>query len=200
MFLRDAQLVAVDFESTGAVAGYREQPWQLGVVPIMAGQLDWEAAQSFWIHVPPDRPFSPFAPGSWRLVRDDLAGARSLPDLWPVLRGRLAGVPLVAHNAATEKKFFRQAWPLHRLGPWVDTLTWSRQAFPDLPHHDLMRVLRAIGGERELEQRLPGRAAHDALYDAAASALVLAHLLQQPGWRDLELTDLRQGGSGEGAR
>jgi hypothetical protein len=38
-----------------------------------------------------------------------------------------------------------------------------------------------------LKKMLPGRVAHDALYDAAASALFLRHLLSQPAWEHVDL-------------
>lgn len=184
------RLVAVDFESTGHTPGYPDQPWQIGGVPMEGGEvLAGEAFESL-LHVPVDRPFNPFAPGSWRLVREQLAAAPELPALWPALNDRVAGVALVAHNAATEKKFFRQAWPLHRFGPWIDTLKLARLAFPALKSFELERVVQAAGQEERLCELLPGRAPHDALYDAMACALVLAHLLRQPHWASLTVSEL----------
>jgi DNA polymerase-3 subunit epsilon len=190
LLARDATLMAVDFESTGHAPGYSDTPWQIGVVPVVRGEVIHADAFVSYLHVPADRPFSPFAPGSWQTVRDELAIAPALPALWPVLRKKIVGVPLIAHNAATEKKFFRKAWPLHKVGPWIDTLKLARLAFKDLKSFELSLVVEAAGIKEELDSLLPGRAAHDALYDATASAMLLCHLLRQRAWRDLSVGEL----------
>lgn len=190
MLLHETTVVAVDFETTGSVPGYPELPWQIGLVPVRGGEPDFGGVAEHWLHVPADRPFSPHAPGSWRLRRETLASATALPDLLPDLRGWLLGTTLVAHNAAAERKVLRQAWPLQRPGPWIDTLTLARQAYPDLPAHDLGTVIGALGLAGELAAALPGRAPHDALYDAAACALLLCHLVRQPAWTSVHVEDL----------
>lgn len=187
---REAKLFAVDFESTGHAPGYTDEPWQIGIVPVVAGEVDFTNAYVRYLRVPPDRPFSPFAPGSWRLVRDELATAPALHDLWPELRDTFSGYPLIAHNASTEKKFFRKAWPLHKVGPWIDTLKLSRRAFPELTSYELSLVIDSAGLREKLEAALPGREAHDALYDAAACALLVTHWLRHPSWRDLTVGKL----------
>ena len=48
----------------------------------------------------------------------------------------------------------------------------------------------ALGLERDLRALFPGRAPHDALYDAAACALVLLRLLREPAWSALGPEDL----------
>jgi len=187
---REACFVAVDFESTGTVPGYPDEPWQIGVVPISKGELLIGRTYESFIRVSEDRPFSPFAPGSWRLVRDQLAHAPSLPDMLPVLNARIMIHPLVAHNASAEKKHFRKAWPLHRPGPWIDTLKLARMAFPGIGDYSLNSVVDRLELVEELNRLLPGRTAHDALYDATASALLLCHLLKQPALEKVEVNDL----------
>jgi len=190
MLAREAQLVAVDFESTGTVAGYPDEPWQIGIVPIVNGEPDISRAYETYIRVSIDRPFNPCAPGHWRDVRDRLARAPSLPDLIPELRGRIMECPLVAHNISTEKKFFRTHWPLHRPGPWIDTLKLARMAFPSLPTYELGEVIRHAGLVENVRKLVPDRGVHDALYDAAASAVLLCHMLRQPSWTTLTIQEL----------
>jgi len=190
MLLRELSLVAVDFETTGSVPGYPDEPWQIGLVPVVAGKPVFERAFDAYLHISPERPFSPFAPGSWRRVRDELARSAKLADLLPELRNKVLGFPLIAHNAGTEKKMFRRAWPLHQTGPWIDTLKLARRAYPGLDAYDLESVSRAAGVTPELALRFPDRAPHDALYDAAASAQVFCHLLGQPGWNEIELAEV----------
>lgn len=190
MLAREATFVAVDFESTGHAPGYPDEPWQIGLVPVVRGEINMHDAFVTYLHVSPERPFSPFAPGSWRMVRPALSTAPPLQDLWPSLRSRIAGYPLVAHNAPTEKKFFRKAWPLHKTGPWVDTLKLSRKAFAGLPSYELSAVVEAAGLAQPLANMVPDRESHDALYDAAACALLLVHFLSQPSWSNLRVSDL----------
>ncbi len=188
--MKEAHLLAVDFESTGTVSGYPDVPWQIGMVPIREGRIMYQQASEMLIHVSADRPFNPCAPGSWRTVRDELDVAPSLPDLLPVLRDRMIGYPLVAHNAATEKKFLRKAWPLQRPGPWVDTLKLSRLAFPGLKSYELESVIQNVGLKNEVEKNIPGRSAHDALYDAVACAILFCFIMEQPGWKTIAISEL----------
>lgn len=184
------RLIALDFESTGNVPGYPEQPWQIGFVPVEGGRVCFDEAYVSHLNVPADRPFNPLAPGSWRLVREELAGAPGLADLLPALRSRLLVSPLIAHRAATEKKILREAWPLHRPGPWIDTLKLARMAYPGLENYRLETVVAAAGVGDELQRNLPGRLAHDALYDAAACGLVLGAMLKLKGWEELTVEEL----------
>jgi DNA polymerase III epsilon subunit-like protein len=187
---RATLLVALDFESTGSVPGYRDEPWQLGVFPLRGGRPDASGSGEWILRVEAERPFNPCAPGAWRGARERMASARALPDLLPALGERLLGVPLVAHNAATEKRFLREAWPLQRPGPWIDTLKLARLAYPHLPSFELGTVLDQLDLGAAVAALVPGRTAHDALYDAAGCAVLLAHLLDQPGWRELTVDDL----------
>jgi len=190
MLACETQFMAIDFESTGVISGYPDEPWQIGIIPISNGEPDITEAYESYIYVDSERPFNPFVPGSWRLVRDQLECAPSMDGLLPVLNDRIMNVTLVAHNASTEKKIFRNAWPLHRPGPWVDTLKLSRMAFPELGNHNLGNVIYELGLQDRVDACVPGREAHDALYDAAASAVFLCYLLQQPGWENVTVDDL----------
>lgn len=187
---RKVRLIALDFESTGNVPGYPEQPWQIGLIPVEGGQVCFDKAFSSYLNVAVDRPFNPLAPGSWRQVREALAFAPGLAGLLPDLRERLLGLPLVAHNASTEKKILREAWPLHRPGPWIDTLKLARMAYPGLENYRLETVVEAAGVGDELKQNLPDRQAHDALYDAAACGLILSAMLKLKGWEELTVEAL----------
>jgi len=191
----EAQLVAIDFESTGPIAGYPDEPWQIGLVTIRQGRVAIETAREFLIRVSPDRPFNPCAPGSWRTQREQLAEATSLPELLPDLRGHVLGVPLVAHNAATEKKLLRQAWPLQRPGPWIDTLKLARLALPNFDSYDLESVMMKTGLTRDVDKLVPGRCSHDALYDAVSCAVLLCFLLEQPGWQSITVSELTRAAS-----
>lgn len=185
----DQTITILDFESTGAVAGYRDEPWQIGLVRLAHGRIVATERFESLLYVA-DRPFSRHAPGRHAGLRRQLARAPRLATLWPHLRPWLSGVPLGGHNVATEKRFLTSAFPLHKTGPWIDTLKLARLAHPDLPSHKLGDVLLALNLKKRADALLPGRDAHDALYDALCSAVLLEHLLAQPAWRDATVTAL----------
>jgi DNA polymerase-3 subunit epsilon len=188
---------AIDFETTGAVPGLPNEPWQVGVVSFPADAADIRHSSSVVRHstfesllrISPDRPFNKWAPGRHARLRSELAAAPALPDLWPELAPRLAG-PVVAHNVGTERSLLQSAAPLHVPGPWIDTLALARRAWPAAPSHALEDLVPALGLQSRLRALLPGREPHDALYDAFACALLLLHLLDQPGWGSLAPDEL----------
>ena len=87
-----------------------------------------------------------------------------------------------------EKRFLR-AFPWHGFGPWLDTLTLLRRAFPDLPNHRLGDAVMALGLADEVDALCPGLRWHDALYDAVACAVAVRHVVRGAG---LEGVPLRQ--------
>ena len=178
---------AIDFETTGAVPGFPNEPWQVGVFAVRpgAGPATFESL----LRIAPDRPFNRYAPGRHASLRAELAAAPAPAEVWPRLAPMLAG-PVVAHNAAVERSVLAAAAPLHEPGPWIDTLALARAAWPDAPSHALEDLVPALGLRPALDALLPGRGPHDALYDAAACALLLRHLLSRPGWADLGPAEL----------
>ena len=55
------KITCIDFETTGAVPGYPNEPWQLGMVDVVDGKVE---ASTKWetLFKVGDRPFSPRAP------------------------------------------------------------------------------------------------------------------------------------------
>ena len=168
--------VSLDFETTGVVKGWASEPWQLGVVACGAsGRFElWET----WFRVARERPFSPRAPGRWAELRETLAAAPAFEELWPELAARLVGVPLVAHNAATERTLLTKRAPLTSFGPWVDTLKLARRLWPRLASYALGDLIAAFGLREQVEALCPGRTWHDALYDACAGAVLCRHIMR----------------------
>jgi len=192
MKAREAILTVLDFESTGAVRGLPEEPWQIGMVEMKEGRVTGTFHESY-LRIAPGRAFNPYAPGRHAELRETLAAAPVMAELWPAWRPWLEGRPLVAHNIGTEKKFLRRAAPMHTLGPWIDTLKLARYARPDLESHALAEVCGALDLIPRLNDLCPGRAWHDALYDAFACALVLETFLALPGWESVTLDALSTG-------
>ena len=186
---------AIDFETTGSLLGFPNEPWQIGIAEIRDGRISTDFFDSL-INVG-DRPFNKYAPGRHAQLRDQIAVAPTLEQLWPLVSQNLSGRVLVAHNTGTERSVLAAASPLHVFGPWIDTLILSRYAWPGLPSHALEDVIAALGLTPAVSARCPGRGPHDACYDAVASAALLLHLLEQPQWRSMTAADLVALCSGE---
>lgn len=180
VLIGDCRFTAIDFESAGAERGRTDVPVQIGLAGWSPGHGHGETFVSY---------LASEAPITWSArkvhgIRDeDLAGAPSLLGLWPELKKRLAGAVVVAHGKGTEKRFLR-AFPGHGFGPWVDTLLLARAAWPELPGHSLSALCESRGLGEAVTGMIPGRKWHDALYDAAASLLLLEDLV-----KSFDLTD-----------
>jgi DNA polymerase-3 subunit epsilon len=187
MLIRETTLTVLDFETTGSVPGFDAEPWQVGAVFLVNGRVDSAHVFESLIHVDINRPFNAYAPGKHHKLREQIAAAPEASSVWKKLEGWVDGRPLAAHNAATEKKFLRQMAPMHRFGPWVDTLKLARTAWPEAPSHTLEDLVAGLGLESRVRELCPRGEAHDALYDAFACAALLEYLLAQPGWEDFRL-------------
>lgn len=186
---RDAVFVAIDFETTGVVGEFSDEPWQIGMVRIDRGRVVAGDTVDQYLRIGP-RPFAAAAPGRHAEVRGELVSAPTLSESWPAFHAWWLGAPLVAHNAATERRLLQKTAPLHRFDRWIDTLTLSRVAYPDLSSHALGDVLASLGLVAEVEALCPDRTFHDALFDAVGSAVLLVHFLAQDGWQDATVDDL----------
>jgi len=175
---------AIDFETTGSVAGYPVEPWQVGVVMCQPGEepVFWES----YLRIG-ERPFHPRAPGRHAKIRQKLKQAPSLEECLKDLRRLCVGIPLLAHNCATEINCLKRSLAMERFGPWIDSLTLSRSAWPTLSSHKLEDLLSQLNLEQQIAEKFPDRQAHDALYDAYASSLLLEYLLKQPGWNKVSV-------------
>lgn len=187
MQLNQISLTALDFETTGSVPGFEAEAWQIGLVALERGRVLAAPRFESLIRVDPQRPFNRYAPGEHHRRRAKIAAAPPPAAIWHRIEPLVCNRPLVAHNVAVEKKFLRRMAPLHRLGPWVDTLQLARRAWPGAPSHKLEALIPALGLSARVRDCCPIGGPHDALYDAVASAVLLEYLLQQPGWSQLEV-------------
>ena len=178
---RHACFTAVDFETTGCVDGYPVEPWQIGMVKISGGRVCAGGCFESLLRVG-ERPFNQHAPGRHAALRAEIAAAPTLHELWPDLQIWVRGCPMVAHNVGTERGVLTRAAPLHRIGPWVDTLVLTRRAYPGMASKALEDVIRELGLDACVRSLCPGREPHDALFDAFACAVLLEHFMALPGW------------------
>ena len=188
MLICEITLTVLDFETTGSVPGFDTEPWQIGAVVMEKGRVVTDQIFDSLIRVDANRPFNAYAPGDHHKRRDEIAAAPDVSKVWKNLEGWVIGRPLVAHNVAVEKKFLRQMAPMHRFGPWIDTLKLARQAWPDASSHKLEDLIAGLGLLGRVRECCASGKPHDALYDAVACAVLLEYLLAQPGWENLEVS------------
>ena len=172
--IRHCRFTAIDFESAGAARGMTDSPVQVGLASwsVEAGHAD-----PFVSYLFTDQPVQWSARKIHGIGPGDLAGAPSLLTLWPDLQRRLSGAVVVAHGKGTEKRFMR-AFPGHGFGPWIDTLLLARAAWPDLANHSLGALCDHHGLTPAIRSIVPNKSWHDALFDATASLVLLAHLIE----------------------
>ena len=185
----ELSITVLDYESTGTVSGLPAEPWQIGCVYLENGRMNSATLYESLLRVGP-RPFSPYAPGRHHQLRREIAAAPTPQENWTVLQRHLLNRPLCAHNVGTEKKFTRQTAPLHRFGPWIDTLRLSRAVWPNACSYDLENLCNTLNLKPRAETLLPGRDYHDALFDACCGALLLEYILALPAWGQLTLDEL----------
>lgn len=170
----DCRFCAIDFESAGAARGRTDAPVQIGIAT-------WSRAHgigdAFVSHLKTDQPIQWSAQRVHGITPADLAEAPSLMMLWPEIKKHMRGAAIVAHGKGTEKRFLR-AFPGHGFGPWLDTLLLARAAWPTLPDHSLGPLCDALDLTRAVTELVPGKSWHDALFDAAASLILLKHLIE----------------------
>ncbi len=187
MLAREADIVAIDFETTGSVRGQANLPWQIGMAAIIGGAVSADGGLSMYLNVPEEHHFNPYAPGRWGELRDVLSRSPSIRGAWPELSPWLLGHPLLAHNVPTERKILKDAFPMHEFGPWIDSLSMSRMAYPAMRSHSLSDILDLLGLTPQVEELCPNLAPHDAFYDAVGCACLFEHIVSLPSWRDVTL-------------
>lgn len=178
MSLAATAFAAIDFESAGVRRGETEVPVQIGIAQMRGTEIFF--AESFVSYIASDQPVAWSAQKVHGINDADIAGAPRMVDLWPQIKGGLDQRWLVAHGAATEKRFLR-AFPFHGFGPWVDTLKLSRAFSPSLKSYALGDLIAHFQLEDELRVLHGGFRWHDALSDSLAALILLRHIIVQAG-------------------
>lgn len=184
--IRQCRFTAIDFESAGAARGKTDSPVQVGLA---SWSLDQGHHDAFVSYLHTDQPVQWSARKVHGIGPEHLANAPTLLSLWPDLKLRLAGAAVVAHGKGTEKRFLR-AFPGHGFGPWIDTLLLARAVWPGLKDHSLGAVCDAHDLTGRVKSQVPDKTWHDALFDAAASLILLEHLVQTLSLGDQPLETL----------
>jgi DNA polymerase III epsilon subunit-like protein len=187
MLLRECNITVLDFETTGPVADYPDEPWQIGLVVVEKGKINPAKSMDRFLYVG-DRPISPYVPGRHARIRHVLKKSPRLVELWNEIRVFIDNQVLAAHSTGTEKKMLGNVFPIHSEGAWIDTLNLSRQVWPGLVKYNLDSLINSLGLQYRLSNLCPGRKPHDAFYDAMGSALILETILEEPEWCNITVS------------
>jgi DNA polymerase III subunit epsilon len=160
LLVKDTPLTAIDFESIFCNEARTTIPTQIGTAQAQGKEI---IPSSFYTK---------------DLKTVTTPNFPQLLDLWPQLEPQLRGRYLIAHGRGIEKRFL-STFPLHRFGPWVDTLQLSRKLLPELPSHQLSEVIIHLGLLSQLITLFPRFRWHDALSDAIAALLLFKTLINQ---------------------
>lgn len=173
--ISSASFAAIDFESAGAERGKTDVPVQIGMAMWSVEKGHFNPFVSF---IRADRPITWAAQKVHGISSGDLADAPAYMTLWTRIKACLHNNIAVAHGHGTEKRYLR-AFPAHGFGPWVDTLQLARAAWPELPSHALGEVCNHFELTAKVTLLVPNKTWHDALYDAAASLVLLEYLITE---------------------
>ena len=189
MRIAETRFAAIDFESAGSAPGKTDEPVQIAVVHLVGSEIK----PSLCSYVKAEGSVTWAARKVHGITDSMIEDAPRFVDLWPRIKSDMEGCWIVAHGAATEKRFLR-VFPFHSFGPWVDTLDLVRSVYPGLSSHALGEVIKVLGLESDPEIQAEGFRWHDARCDAIASLVLLRHLILVCGLADAEAEVLKTAG------
>ncbi len=171
------EFIAIDFETANRRHG---SPCQVGLALVADHNV-----QATWgsLMRPPygNDWFSPDCTQVHGIVERGLVGKPTFEQLWPDIEKRIAGRPVVAHNAAFDMSVIRDAtshcsfdWPTFDFGC---SLLLARRHY-DLPEHTLDAVAQEAG--------IPLNQHHDAVHDAVACALITLDMARRASAASLD--------------
>ena len=159
---------AIDFETANE---QRSSVCSVGVVIVRGGEI----AETFYslIHPEPEY-YQWFCQQVHGLCEEDTQDAPLFPEVWAAIAPKIAGLPLVAHNARFDEGCLKEVFRVYRMDypdyAFYDTLAASRRHFGcRLPNHQLDTVAAACGYDLTNH--------HHALADAEACAHIALRLL-----------------------
>ncbi|HHB12910.1 MAG TPA: 3'-5' exonuclease [Chromatiales bacterium] len=167
--LAEVELVVLDLETTGLDPG-RDRILSMGWVLIRGLRVVLASAQHHILRV--DGPIPEAAAVLHEITDDRAARGAPLESILPQLLQTLAGRVMVAHHARLEQRFLDAACRRDLGGPFlaptIDTLVLARRVLERRNHTLQSGDLRLFALGRRFG--LPAYKAHDALYDALATA------------------------------
>lgn len=141
-------------------------------------------------------------------IDEEMAGTSDPFDReWSLFSTLREAGPFCAHNVVVEAGLIATVWPYPTncpnfaepeikaadWGPWLDTLRIYRRIYPGMASYGLEALVHDFGLQEELDYQAgffcPAKRQHYhcALYDAMASALLLARLFSEPELKEASL-------------
>ena len=164
------RLAVIDFETTGSSPGQGARATELAIVLLEQGQVvgSFQSLMNAGVWVPP------FITQLTGITNAMVAAAPPADEVMREAHAFVAGVPMVAHNAAFDRGFWQAE--LARVGcdarhPFACTVRLSRRLYPNAPNHRLGTLVAYHG----IASAGP---AHRALADASVTAELLLHMQQ----------------------
>lgn len=187
---KDAPLVALDLEGTGAQDRDDEAILEIAVVPFTDGHPSLANAYSTLVN--PERPVprKPWiSPG---LTDEALKDAAGLDKVEPELATRLNGQIIIGHNIGTDWRLLHRRCPDIQPADMIDTLRLARYLHPGQKRNALTALLDRYHLTGQVSALAPGSQPHRALWDTAGAAVLLTTLINDlPTASTLTYSELR---------
>lgn len=161
-------LAVIDFETTGISPGNGDRATEVAIVLVEGGRVvdRFQSLMNAGVYIPP------FITELTGITNAMVAGAPPAAQVMLDASRFVGSAPLVAHNAAFDRKFWQAELALCGLAapqPFICTLLLSRRLYPQAPNHKLGSLVDYHGLPRTGQ-------AHRALADAEMAAALLARI------------------------
>lgn len=190
-FWKDAPLVALDLEGSGAQDRESEAILEIALVPIIGGQPSLADAYATLIN--PERPITH---GPWispGLTNQVLADAPILADVAPELTTRLEGKVIVGHNVGVDWRLLHRLCPDIHPDALIDTLKLARHVQTEIQRNGLTVLLERHQLADTVTKLAPDSQPHRALWDTVGAAVLLTALISAlPDADTLTFDELRR--------
>jgi DNA polymerase III subunit epsilon len=187
---KDAPLVALDLEGSGAQDHDDEAILEIAVIPIISGRPSLSDGYNTLIN--PGRPIPRRPWISPELTTQTLADAPSLSKVTSSLTARLNGKVIVGHNIGVDWRLLHRHCPEIQPTALIDTLRLARHVHPATKGKSLTALLDQYRLTTAVNELIPGSQPHRALWDTTGAALLLTELVSElPDGSTLSLDDLK---------
>ena len=161
----------IDFETTGLSPDHGARPTEIAVVIVKGDQI----VDRYQSLMNPGVPIPSFIQSLTGITNQMVKTAPGVGEVMRQAAEFVGDLPIVAHNAAFDRKFWEHSVTGKRAKPastFICSLLLARRLFPDATSHKLATLVQMLG--------LPdtGRY-HRALADAEATAYLLLHFKKE---------------------
>lgn len=165
-----SRIGVIDFETTGLSPAMGDRATEVAIVVLEDGQVvaRFQSLMNAGVRIPP------FIEQYTGISNEMIRGAPPAADVMAEARRFVQGIPLVAHNAAFDQRFWKAE--LDRLGPdtketapFACTMLLSRRLYPQCGSYRLQSLA-------DFHALPPAGRAHRALADAEVAAALLTRI------------------------